>query len=196
MEVKPSDLKGQAVGEAEIKTAQIISSAKGKVLLIDEAYGLDPSRNSNSYGGNVLDVLVEKLEGSAGSDIAVIMVGYETQMRSMFQHSGNPGLNRRFNIDEALQFEDFTDADLKKVMMGLIRKENLCAEEETIDLAVNLISQRRRLDGFGNAGEVSHLLDRAKVKLACRNQQSLKEKNLSGATSIASTSTRGGRVVR
>ena len=102
IEVKPSDLKGQAQGEAASLTSAILEKAKGKVLFIDEAYGLDPARNNNTHGGDVLDTLVEKMEGSAGQDLAVILAGYEPQMREMFKNCGNPGLHRRFNLDDAL----------------------------------------------------------------------------------------------
>lgn len=36
IEVTPSDLKGQAQGEAATKVASLIESARGKVLFIDE----------------------------------------------------------------------------------------------------------------------------------------------------------------
>lgn len=146
-------------------------------MFIDEAYGLDPSRRNNGYGGDVLDTLVEKIEGSAGQDLAVIMAGYEPQMRELFKNCGNPGLNRRFNLDEALHFEDFSDEDLKKVLLGLLRKEGLRAELSVVNLAVGLISQRRRLDNFGNAGEVGQMLDRAKIKLAGRKQMAAEAKH-------------------
>ena len=42
---------------------------------LKEAYGLDPSRRQNSFGGDVIDTLVEKIEGNAGSDMAVILAG-------------------------------------------------------------------------------------------------------------------------
>ena len=56
-----------------------------------------------------------QVEASAGADMAVIMAGYEPQMRELFKNCNNPGLNRRFNLDEALVFEDFSDEDLKTV---------------------------------------------------------------------------------
>ena len=66
VESKPSDLKGQHQGEAATVTAQLMEQAKGKVLFIDEAYGLDPSRRNNGYGGDVLDTLVEKVHARLG----------------------------------------------------------------------------------------------------------------------------------
>ena len=63
--VTPADLTGDAEGGAASNTKAILERARGKVLLIDEAYVLDPRRKNNLYGGNVLDTLVEKLDGNA-----------------------------------------------------------------------------------------------------------------------------------
>ena len=58
----------------------------GKVLLLDEAYNLD----NNMYGKQALDTIVEKVMGSPGEDIAVIMAGYEVEMLKMLRNQ-NPG---------------------------------------------------------------------------------------------------------
>ena len=42
----PSDFVGAALGESEQKTAAILDAAVGSVLVIDEAYGLFPSRGT------------------------------------------------------------------------------------------------------------------------------------------------------
>ena len=57
---------------------------------------------------------MEKIQASEGADMAVIMAGYEGDMKALLRNCGNPGLRRRFNLDEALVFEDFSDDDLKK----------------------------------------------------------------------------------
>ena len=65
-----------------------------------------------------------QVEASAGADMAVIMAGYEPQMRELFKNCNNPGLNRRFNLDEALVFEDFSDEDLKTVSQSASQSIN------------------------------------------------------------------------
>jgi DNA polymerase III delta prime subunit len=114
LQCTPADLTGDAEGGAAANTKAILERARGKVLFIDEAYVLDPNRKGNQYGGNVLDTLVEKLEGEAGSDVAVILAGYSREMFDMLEI--NPGLRRRFNIDDfGVLFEDLSDTDLRKV---------------------------------------------------------------------------------
>jgi AAA+ superfamily predicted ATPase len=87
--ITASDLMGDHVGAGATNTNEIIARAKGKVLFIDEAYILDPTRRQgNGFGGSVLDTLVEKIEGAAGSDMAVILAGYEEDMLAMFRNCG------------------------------------------------------------------------------------------------------------
>jgi hypothetical protein len=177
IEVKPSDLKGTAQGEAASATAALLESARGKVLFIDEAYGLDPTRHSNGYGGEVIDTLVEKLDRSPGADIAVILAGYEPQMRELFKNANNSGFASRFNMDECLLFEDMSDEDLKKVLLNRVSKEGFIVHAAVVKAAVQYMSQRRRMDGFSNAAEVEMILNRAKVRLAARRQAAAASSN-------------------
>lgn len=48
--------------------------------------------------------------------MAVILAGYEKEMNALFRNCENSGLKRRFNLSEALQFEDFTDAELLTIL--------------------------------------------------------------------------------
>ena len=164
-----SSLMGEHVGAGATQTLQLLERAKGKVVFIDEAYVLDPKRRGgNDYGGSVLDTLVEKIEGSAGMDMAVILAGYEPEMLALFRNCGNPGLARRFQLSEALRFEDFSDKDLKTVLKRMVVKERLVISQQTVEEAIKLVSRRRRLPGFGNAGEVENFLGRAKANKALR----------------------------
>jgi adenylate kinase family enzyme len=74
-----SDFVGAVVGESQQNTSQIVEYAKGKVLIINEAYVLD----DNLYGKQVLDTLAEKVQGGPSDDIVVLLLGYEEQMLQM-----------------------------------------------------------------------------------------------------------------
>jgi hypothetical protein len=175
LQCTPADLMGTAVGGAAANTKSMLERAKGKVLFIDEAYVLDPQRGSNPYGGNVLDTLVEKLEGDAGSDIAVILAGYKQDMFDMLEN--NAGLRRRFNIDDfGIHFEDMSDEELRKVLIRSVNNAGLILENEEVeDYVVGILSQKRRLPNFGNAGTVQSMISVAKVNRASRISKAEKE---------------------
>ncbi len=168
LQCTPADLMGTAVGGAAANTKSMLDKAKGKVLFIDEAYILDPKRGSNPYGGNVLDTLVEKLEGDAGSDIAVILAGYKQEMFDMLEN--NAGLRRRFNIDDfGIHFEDMSDDELRRVLIRSVSHAGLVLESDEVeDYVVNILAQKKRLPNFGNAGTVQSMLSTAKVNRAAR----------------------------
>jgi hypothetical protein len=165
--VTPADLKGTAVGEAAAITKKYLDNAKGKILFIDEAYNLDPAR-SNQFGAEVLDVILEKVQADAGSDMCVILAGYKPQMEQLFRNVKNPGLKRRFHLNEAFEFEDFSDEEIREILKNQIVANELFAEPQTLDRAISLITQKRMEPGFGNAGEALMMLDRAKLRLSTR----------------------------
>eukprot|EP01036_Dinobryon_divergens_P035951 gene35952-46693_t len=159
IQVTGSDLIGDAVGVSSTKTAQLLTKAKGKVLFIDEAYVLDPTRRGSSYGGNALDTLVEKIQANEG---------YESEMRDLFRNCGNAGLSRRFNLSEAIRFEDFSDDELKTILKESVIRSGLMIRPETATDVVRIVARGRRLDGFGNAGAVETILGRAKLNKSKR----------------------------
>ena len=85
------DLISGHEGGTEEATLAILENAKGKVLVIDEAYMLDGS----NYGKIALDMIVSKVMGSPGEDIAVLLLGYEDSIMGMINNQ-NPGLKGYF----------------------------------------------------------------------------------------------------
>ena len=86
---KPSDFLGSALGESEKKTAAILDRCKGKVLVIDEAYGLGVSSSagsskggggSSSYHEAVQTALAAGVPAEAGADMCVCLLGYPDAM--------------------------------------------------------------------------------------------------------------------
>jgi hypothetical protein len=51
------------------------------------------------------------VQAKPGADIAVVMIGYQKEMENMMSHV-NPGLSRRFQIDDAFLFPDFSNEAL------------------------------------------------------------------------------------
>ena len=165
VEVKtPSDLIASAAGGTEEKTAALLEICKGKVLVIDEAYGL----GEGMYGAKAIDTIVSKVHNSPGEDIAVLLLGYEDEMMKMLREA-NPGLMRRFSPESAFRFEDFTDAQLEELLHLSASASGLrWAKRSVCKAALTLLIRERIRPHFGNAGAVNSLMGRVKEALAAR----------------------------
>jgi hypothetical protein len=72
------------------------------------------------------------VHNAPGDDIAVVMCGYEEQIKKMLLDQ-NPGLQRRFPIASAFQFEDFSDAELRQIMVREERKVAIALIQSTYE---------------------------------------------------------------
>ena len=61
-----SDFVGDVIGSSEKTTRDILRSADGCVLVIDEAYGLCPQSGADPYRTAVLDTIVEQVQAKPG----------------------------------------------------------------------------------------------------------------------------------
>ena len=162
-----SDFVGSHVGESQKATNQILEVAKGKVLIIDEAYALD----DEMYGKQVLDTLVEKVQGSPSDDIAVLLLGYEEPMLRMIKGQ-NPGLLRRFPEAHAFYFDDYNDDELLEILELNLKKQGVSATLEFREKALDVLRLQKSQHNFGNAGSVELVIKGASLKAAKRNRDS------------------------
>ncbi|RYP62375.1 hypothetical protein DL770_009601 [Monosporascus sp. CRB-9-2] len=164
----PSDFIGPYVGWSEKWTKSILAETKGKILIIDDAHMLYPGsrsgghHESDSFRTAVIDTLIAEIPNVPGEDRCVILMGYPEQMEEMFQNS-NPGLARRFPIEEAFRFTDFDDFQLAQILDLKLNKQELSATPEAKKVALEVLSRARDRPNFGNGGEVENLLSQAKA---------------------------------
>eukprot|EP00521_Asterionellopsis_glacialis_P011013 CAMPEP_0195308186 /NCGR_PEP_ID=MMETSP0707-20130614/38095_1 /TAXON_ID=33640 /ORGANISM="Asterionellopsis glacialis, Strain CCMP134" /LENGTH=1429 /DNA_ID=CAMNT_0040372445 /DNA_START=1573 /DNA_END=5859 /DNA_ORIENTATION=+ len=151
-----SDFIGQHIGESQTKTASLLEQAKGKVLIIDEAYAL----NDSLYGKQVLDTLVEKVQGSPSDDMAVLLLGYEDQMLEMLREQ-NPGLTRRFPQEYAFYFDDYNERELLDILRLNLKKNKVEASIGFQEKALEILETSKKHSNFGNAGSVEQLVRNA-----------------------------------
>ncbi|KAF3400512.1 Stage V sporulation protein K [Talaromyces pinophilus] len=161
----PSDFIGDHLGSSENITTNILESTRGKVLIIDEAYGLwsteGTTRFTDSYRTAVIDTLVAQVQSKATEDRCILLLGYRERMEMMFQNV-NPAFGRRFPLSSAFVFEDYTDEELSDILELKLRQQGFAATEEAKQVAMEVLSRARNHRNFGNAGEVDIILDRAK----------------------------------
>ncbi len=109
IEVSRADLVGKYVGHTAPLTMQVIKSALGGVLFIDEAYSLFRGKD-DSFGLEAIDTLVKGMEDNR-DDLIVILAGYTKEMETFL--TANSGLRSRFpNI---IEFPDYSGEELAEI---------------------------------------------------------------------------------
>ncbi len=111
IEVSRSDLVGKYVGHTAPLTMQVIKSAMGGILFIDEAYSLYRGTN-DSFGLECIDTLVKAMEDNR-EDLIVILAGYTREMQDFLE--SNSGLKSRF--PNQIEFPDYTGQELYDIAM-------------------------------------------------------------------------------
>lgn len=106
VEVSRGDLVGRYVGHTAPLVNQVVKSAIGGVLFIDEAYSLYRG-DEDSFGLEAIDTLVKAIEDNR-DNLIVILAGYSKEMEDFLE--ANSGLKSRFpNI---IDFPDYTGEEL------------------------------------------------------------------------------------
>ncbi|KAL8800714.1 MAG: hypothetical protein Q9182_004986 [Xanthomendoza sp. 2 TL-2023] len=178
----PSDFVGQYLGQSESNTKAILASAVGKVLIIDEAYMLytgtaGGGNQSDSFKTGVIDTIVAEIQSVPGEDRCVLLLGYRDKIETMFRNV-NPGLSRRFKIDDAFQFDDFTERELREILESKMKQQDLGATADGMEVAMEVLGRAKINPHFGNAGEVENLLGSAKDRFQKRqNSKPLAERS-------------------
>ncbi|KAJ3962451.1 hypothetical protein N0V92_000828 [Colletotrichum tropicale] len=167
----PSDLIGRYIGQSEQQTHDILSQARGNVLIIDDAHMLYPGANGGGnktdiYRTAVLDTIVANVSADP-EDRCIILVGYDHEMGQLFNNC-NPGLQRRFPKETALHFDSYSEDELCQIMDLKAEQCDLKMTQDARAVSRQVISRMRINPKFGNAGDVENLLNQAKVRLNAR----------------------------
>ena len=109
VEVSRADLVGRYVGHTAPLTEQVIRSALGGVLFIDEAYSLYRGKE-DSFGLEAIDTLVKGMEDHR-DELVVVLAGYSREMAQFL--TANSGLASRFA--QTIEFPDYTAEELLKI---------------------------------------------------------------------------------
>ena len=164
VEADRSKLVAGYSGQTAIKTNQLIDTALGGVLFIDEAYTLK-SNDADTFGSEAIDTLLKRLEDDRGKFICIV-AGYTDQMHDFID--SNPGLKSRFT--QTIHFDDYTPDELTEIFLNLAKSKSFTVDEETQGAIHRQFEQLylRRDKNFGNAREARRIFDEAVEKQSQR----------------------------
>lgn len=129
VETDRSGLVGGFVGQTAIKTVEVLNSAKGGVLFLDEAYSLVPGDGAgNDFGQEAITTILKFMEDNR-DDFVFIGAGYPLEMQRFI--NSNSGFASRFN--EILEFEDYDGAQLCEIFNGMLKKNQYVLDKRATE---------------------------------------------------------------
>ena len=165
VEVDRSGLVAGYVGQTAIKTQEVIQSALGGILFIDEAYSLSMERSENDFGQEAIDTILKAMEDHR-DDFVVIVAGYDNLMPQFID--SNPGLRSRFN--KYISFPDYTGTELFSIFKVFLEKNDYVIDNDAARLIAEYLERiyRNRNENFGNARDVRNLFEKVIANQANR----------------------------
>ncbi len=160
-EVSRSDMVGQYVGQTAKLTTELITSAIGGVLFIDEAYSLCRDKN-DVFGLEAIDALVKGIEDYR-DNLVVILAGYSDEMAEFLKT--NPGLKSRF--PNVIDFEDYTPDEMYEIAKITAKSKGYRISEECRTPMLDVF-ERKQIKGKNDSG--NGRLARNLIEAAILNQ--------------------------
>ncbi|MBQ8151841.1 MAG: AAA family ATPase [Firmicutes bacterium] len=157
IEADRSSLVAGYSGQTAIKTQEVIQSALGGVLFIDEAYALN-NDEQDAFGRESIETILKGMEDHR-DDLVVIVAGYTDLMHKFID--SNPGLSSRFG--KYFEFPDYTGDEMSSLFSIFCKKNGYVMDE---DLSGYLSGEFDRLheekaENFGNARTVRNVFEKS-----------------------------------
>ena len=164
IEVDRSGLVAGYVGQTALKTQEVIKSALGGVLFIDEAYSL-ASGGENDFGREAIETILKEMEDHR-DELIVVVAGYDGPMEKFI--NSNPGLQSRFN--KYFYFPDYNGEQLLYIFKGQCKKNGYALTEEAEAEAKAMFEElyENRGENFGNGRDVRNVFEDTVVRQSNR----------------------------
>jgi SpoVK/Ycf46/Vps4 family AAA+-type ATPase len=161
LEVQRADLVGEYLGATAIKTNEVIDSALGGVLFIDEAYSLvnEGDGHGDRFGNEAAAALLKRAEDDR-ENLIVILAGYDRQMEDFL--ASNPGMNSRFAM--RIRFGSYSPPEMVELAHAQLARRGESLDPEAAESLARMmegVGRRRLTDELGNGRFVRSLLEKA-----------------------------------
>jgi stage V sporulation protein K len=162
VEVDRTQLVAGHIGQTAPKTKQVVESAIGGVLFIDEAYSLVPDGHKDPFGEEAISTLLRLMVDHA-DNLVVIVAGYKNEMTRFIE--SNPGLKSRFS--RSIHFPDYTPTELVEIFQSLCTQHGYQISAATLEAICGLVMEfEPRIGELGNGRFVKNIFDRC-IAMQC-----------------------------
>ncbi|WP_336774717.1 AAA family ATPase [Paenibacillus sp. MMO-58] len=153
IETDRSGLVAGYVGQTALKTKEVIESALGGVLFVDEAYAL---AEGDQFGKEAIDTLVKAMDDYRDR-LLVILAGYDQDMERFLDQ--NAGLRSRFpNI---ITFPDYSLDELVQISQNMVRSQGYVMQEEAESKLRDILEEYQGNQSAGNGRLVRNLVEKS-----------------------------------
>ncbi|MGN0345769.1 MAG: AAA family ATPase [Lachnospiraceae bacterium] len=165
VEVDRSGLVKGFIGQTATQVQEVVESALGGILFIDEAYTLTVGKGNGDFGQEAVDTLLKAMEDHR-DDLIVIVAGYPDLMEEFL--NSNPGLKSRFN--KFIYFEDYSAEEQLAILKSMVKKQDYKLSEDAETYALEYFQKRyaEKPDNFANARDVRNFMEKAITNHASR----------------------------
>lgn len=162
VEVDRTQLVAGHIGQTAPKTKQVVESALGGVLFIDEAYSLVPESHKDPFGDEAINTLLRLMVDHA-DNLVVIVAGYKNEMTRFIE--SNPGLKSRFS--RSIHFADYSPAELVQIFTSRCEQDGYVLSDGTIEAVQRLVTEfEPRIGQLGNGRFIKNVFDRC-IAIQC-----------------------------
>jgi SpoVK/Ycf46/Vps4 family AAA+-type ATPase len=116
VEIKRDDLVGKYLGHTSHRTKELLESAMGGVVFLDEGYSLGSEEKRDSFAKEAIDMINQYLS-ERKKDFMFVIAGYEEDLEKCF-FSFNRGLKRRFS--HWIEISKYSKDELKMIFESKI----------------------------------------------------------------------------
>lgn len=161
VEVTREKLVVDYIGGTALKTKEVLESALGGVLFIDEVYSLVQGERDD-FGREAISTIVKFMEDHT-NEMIVIIAGYTKETNEFLK--ANSGLKSRF--PNSIEFPDYTPTELLQISKGMIQQKDFKVTKETENALLEILT-KKQISGRNDTGNAR--LARNLIEAAIRKQ--------------------------
>lgn len=164
VEIKKDDLVAKYLGQTSHRTKELLESAMGGVIFLDEAYSLGSEEKRDSFAKEAIDMINQYLS-ERKKDFMFVVAGYEDDLEKCF-FSFNRGLKRRFS--HWIEIHKYTKEELVKIFESKIKDSGYELDKKLDNKELNKFFEINYSKFENYAGDIEKFINYIKYEQSFR----------------------------